>query len=377
MTWLWITAASVAVGALIGGVTNTLAIKMLFRPYRPWKVGPWTVPFTPGLIPKRRAEIAQQMGKMVEHYLLTPEGIRRVLRDGTLQNELKRFLIRKAEEAARSRKTLSQHWENQFGRPLEEDVFGEDVRSAVAVWVRRWLEAHRDTSLAEWLPPSWSAWGEAGVEKGVDACLDRLRDYFQSEEGRQAAANWVRGAFENHPVFRSVAGLLLREPHLASKVGESISTVLDRPDFRHSMKQMLLREWDQWLEQPLATWLKEEDMPRVEETIRMLCTMIGENVFNRPMAQWMRPLLPYLKDSVIPEGVSFGFSRIEKRVEHLLKKVQLTKIVSREVTAFPLRRLETMILHISGRELKMIQFLGAVLGGFIGMVQAVTVLLWV
>ena len=48
---------AVLIGILIGAYTNHLAIKMLFRPYRAWKIGSWQVPFTPGLIPKRKEEI--------------------------------------------------------------------------------------------------------------------------------------------------------------------------------------------------------------------------------------------------------------------------------------------------------------------------------
>ena len=57
------------------GYTNHLAIKMLFRPHRPIYIGKFQVPFTPGLIPKRRDELAVQLGKMVVEHLLTPEGI--------------------------------------------------------------------------------------------------------------------------------------------------------------------------------------------------------------------------------------------------------------------------------------------------------------
>ena len=54
------------VGALIGWITNILAIKLLFRPLKPIKI-----PFTPfvilGLIPKRRSELAKVIGEVVAH----------------------------------------------------------------------------------------------------------------------------------------------------------------------------------------------------------------------------------------------------------------------------------------------------------------------
>lgn len=70
-------AVMIAVGALIGAVTNHFAIKMLFRPYKAVYIFGKRVPFTPGLIPKRRDELARQMGQMVTGHLLTTEGIKK------------------------------------------------------------------------------------------------------------------------------------------------------------------------------------------------------------------------------------------------------------------------------------------------------------
>ena len=46
------------IGAFIGAVTNDIAIRMLFRPYSPWRVAGLRVPLTPGLIPRERHQIA-------------------------------------------------------------------------------------------------------------------------------------------------------------------------------------------------------------------------------------------------------------------------------------------------------------------------------
>ncbi len=60
------------IGAVIGWITNVLAIKLLFRPYRPWKV-PLLGYELQGLLPRRRAEIARSIGKVIEAELLSPE----------------------------------------------------------------------------------------------------------------------------------------------------------------------------------------------------------------------------------------------------------------------------------------------------------------
>ena len=67
----WI--VSPAAGAVIGYFTNWLAIKMLFRPHNEVKICGLRVPFTPGLIPKEKARIAQSLGDTVGNYLLTGE----------------------------------------------------------------------------------------------------------------------------------------------------------------------------------------------------------------------------------------------------------------------------------------------------------------
>lgn len=60
---------AVFISGLIGYVTNVLAIKALFRPLMPVKI-----PFLPlsfqGLIPKRRRELGESIGRMVQEDLL-------------------------------------------------------------------------------------------------------------------------------------------------------------------------------------------------------------------------------------------------------------------------------------------------------------------
>lgn len=63
------------VGAVIGYITNWLAIKMLFRPHKEIRIFKFKVPFTPGLIPKERSRIAKNVGESVGKHILTKETI--------------------------------------------------------------------------------------------------------------------------------------------------------------------------------------------------------------------------------------------------------------------------------------------------------------
>jgi uncharacterized membrane protein YheB (UPF0754 family) len=60
------------IGAIIGWVTNYIAIKMLFRPYRPIRIVGLTIQ---GLLPRRRKEFAHSIARTVERDLLSTDDI--------------------------------------------------------------------------------------------------------------------------------------------------------------------------------------------------------------------------------------------------------------------------------------------------------------
>ena len=61
------------VGALIGGITNTIAIKMLFHPYEAKYLFGKRIPLTPGVVPMRRKEASKKLGNIITENLLTPD----------------------------------------------------------------------------------------------------------------------------------------------------------------------------------------------------------------------------------------------------------------------------------------------------------------
>lgn len=69
---------------LIGYFTNWLAIKMLFRPYESKKIFNITLPFTPGILPKRKNALAKQVGRSVSNHLLTKDMIKDAIIKDTL-----------------------------------------------------------------------------------------------------------------------------------------------------------------------------------------------------------------------------------------------------------------------------------------------------
>lgn len=76
-------------GAVIGYVTNYIAIRMLFRPLKPWKLFGLRLPLTPGIIPSKRGELARKMGEMVGDHLLTAGDVGNAFEKSSIQRELR------------------------------------------------------------------------------------------------------------------------------------------------------------------------------------------------------------------------------------------------------------------------------------------------
>ena len=67
------------IGSLIGYCTNYIAVKMLFRPRTEIKIAGIRLPFTPGIIPKRKNELARAVGRAVGDTLVTEEALGNML----------------------------------------------------------------------------------------------------------------------------------------------------------------------------------------------------------------------------------------------------------------------------------------------------------
>ena len=89
------------IGAFIGYLTNHVAIRMLFRPLRAWRICGLRVPMTPGVIPAKRGELAKNMGEVVGEHLLTSDEIARGLDNPIFQAHLRGIIGERLEEIMR------------------------------------------------------------------------------------------------------------------------------------------------------------------------------------------------------------------------------------------------------------------------------------
>lgn len=76
------------IGAFTGYITNWVAVKMMFRPLNPIKIGNFKLPFTPGLIPKNKPFLAKSIGDTISNELLNEETLKNSLLSTEIKNNI-------------------------------------------------------------------------------------------------------------------------------------------------------------------------------------------------------------------------------------------------------------------------------------------------
>ena len=91
MQWLR-DALTVLFGALAGGLTNRVAITMLFHPYQPPRILGRTIHWLQGAVPKNQTRMARTIGNTVGTTLLTPGDVAAELKDERLREAFEKQL---------------------------------------------------------------------------------------------------------------------------------------------------------------------------------------------------------------------------------------------------------------------------------------------
>lgn len=113
--------AGPVIGAIIGYCTNYIAVKMLFKPLKPVKIGNWTLPFTPGIIPKGKARMAKAMGEAVGDHLLTKQDLEQIL----LSDEVKKTVVQAVGSGLQTIQSNEDTVETFLGHYVEQEDYAQ------------------------------------------------------------------------------------------------------------------------------------------------------------------------------------------------------------------------------------------------------------
>lgn len=366
----------IIIGAIIGGFTNSLAIKMLFRPYKPIYIKNWRVPFTPGLIPKRRDELAAQMGKMVTDHLLTPESIQRKFLNEGFQKDMTGLVQKELENLLNTEKTPAELL-TVLGIDDVQHKAEDKLNQFVEEKYETLMVKYRSKPLREVISPEIIQKVDVKLPVISSYILEKGVDYFSSIEGKmriqRMADDFVR---ERSGMLSNMLQMFMGNINLADKIQPEIVRFLKNEGTADLITTILKKEWDKVLD-----WEAEriEEQFEKEKLVNMIKGFVQkvvklDGIFQTPLSKLTVSYRTKVIEEIAPKSVELLGSWLSRRIDVLMERLHLAEIVRQQVETFSVERLEEMVLSITRSELKMITYLGALLGGVIGLFQGILVI---
>jgi uncharacterized membrane protein YheB (UPF0754 family) len=304
-------------GAIIGYVTNAIAIKMLFRPLKEVRLWGIRLPFTPGILPKERHKLAENIGSMVERELFTPEILRK-----RLQSE---------DVASALQKSVADYTKNLLDGKID-CLRGVHTPPLGAFQEGMYPETN---SLPKTTYPVACGGVVDSAEKLLSLGSKFLTDFLMKEEIHQEME--VHGK-----IFLSNAILKLN--------------VFQR--FFISAGQ-----YDKTL---------QEKMPEIiDDLIKQLAALLKDEHTKKRLIIFFQSMSAEQKEKIDNFISNKILSIADEKIESLLASIDVKKMVSERIDALDMLRVERIVLDVMDNQLKWINVFGAILGGFIGLFQAV------
>lgn len=118
------------VGGLIGWITNILAIKLLFRPITPIKIPILNIEIL-GLIPKRKNEIAANIGEVISNELLSMDDILEQALNNPNGENFNSYIIDKIKNIINEKLNIIPMPFRMMASPYIDDILNKEVPNAV------------------------------------------------------------------------------------------------------------------------------------------------------------------------------------------------------------------------------------------------------
>lgn len=118
------------VGGLIGWITNILAIKLLFRPIKPIRIPILNFEIL-GLIPKRKKEIAANIGEVISNELLSMDDILEQALSNSNGENFNSYIIEKIKAIINEKLNIIPMPFRMMASPYIDEILNKEVPSAL------------------------------------------------------------------------------------------------------------------------------------------------------------------------------------------------------------------------------------------------------
>lgn len=371
----------IVVGAVIGYITNWFAIKMLFRPHYERRIFGIRVPFTPGLIPKEKGRIAKSVGETVSAYLLSPEIIIDSISNDENNDKVKSWVEDNINKLKESNKSIRDLAENIVGEKYDylSTTIEESITDFICSEIEKQAVRQRLMELSDkeaYCMVNEIEQDEKTLKEIIPAdVVLKAKEYI--EEHDEYITNGLRNIFEM--------------PSIQIKVKESISEVVSQNVNRLITKLVSVELITDKIFAAIENYIYS---PRINKDIVLIATTsidkLLENkistktlyrnislIVHKNMDKFMNiPISHIIKDideATVSRIADFSKTIFEtftkNRLPYFVELLDISRVIEDEINKFDVAFAEEIIIEIANKELKAITWLGALLGGIMGILM--------
>ncbi len=388
-------------GGIIGYFTNDLAIKMLFRPYRPLQIFGRQLPITPGLIPSNQSRLAKRIADTIMGSLLTPEELQRLAKR-LLKTERMQGAIRWLLDLALTQtQTTNQDKTAHILGNILQDMLGQSLPKMLKVWARDedfladqidhiFDQVLLDFRLNEGQAQQISKWVRQGILPPdrlrrliIDFLTDRnIKVIDETLREKTSGTYWVvANIFGVRNALTRLRTYCLDEPTKCNnRIGELITALRVENRFQEWLQNFSLQELPISTVQQLRITLRQTIRNYLQTDGVPLLKGLSDSIDWEKVAQ--RLLKRLQSSSVVMDSLDTASEELalilerylEEDLENIVAKaipiLDIDQVIMDRVKATSPRNLEMAVQGIVRNELQAIVNLGGILGFTIGLMQA-------
>ena len=362
------------IGALIGGMTNTIAIKMLFRPYEAKYLFGKRLPFTPGVIPLRRDEASTKLGEIITGHLLTPEVFEQKLKSPETDKLIMHFIDRQIETIETERlapsyflERLSAGLTNKIVDSFNEEIHLKVTEEGQKLYVR---------TIDDIMPSDALNAVDSKVAHLAYDINDKLVQYISSDKGFRDIYTMVDEFTENRGrIARSIKYVMTKES-LTERVQTELLKLIQQEKMIDIETRVIEDEYKQIKQSELSELVTGSDLDNIlNSIIEVMQQKIDiRQILNTPITDFNRDLFDRFKEKGKYKLKDNFIEYSGKNMSKIMNKLQLAEVIKKQIDSFELSKLEDLVMDVANKEFKMIMMLGYVLGGIVGIAQGILVL---
>jgi len=361
------------VGALIGGITNTIAIKMLFHPYEAKYLFGKRIPLTPGVVPTRRKEASKKLGNIITEYLLTPDVFVEKLKSKESEKFIDLFIDKQIETIEKENISIG-HLLNKVSPNLRHKIL-EFLYHEIDTKVKNSSDELMFRTIESLLPEDAKEKLDNEVGTLHLALNERIISYLTSDKGYNDIYTMIDDFIENRGKLERAIKYVVPKETLATRVQGELVQLLGNEDMKNIERDFILREYESLIKQTPSSYISSIDQEKITSRASSIFKekINVEEFLDRPIHLLNKNLFDSLKSSGkirLRENIIYY---IGKHIPGIVQNLQLAEVITRQIDSFDIEKLEFLVFEVARNELRMIMLLGYVLGGIVGFIQGIVV----